>query len=73
MARPVGFSAAILRTAGGRSSLPTIRQIDARRQHSRRLLPDAHVIAATFALQQALPAARSGDQASLDDGLLGYR
>jgi hypothetical protein len=28
---------------------------------------------ATFALQQALPAALSGDTPALDDGLLGYR
>jgi aminoglycoside phosphotransferase (APT) family kinase protein len=34
---------------------------------------DAEAIAATFALQQALPAARSGDTPALDDGLLGYR
>jgi aminoglycoside phosphotransferase (APT) family kinase protein len=33
----------------------------------------ARLIAATFALQQALPAALSGDAASLDDGLLRYR
>jgi hypothetical protein len=30
-------------------------------------------IAATFALQQALPAVRNGDQASLDDGLREYQ
>jgi aminoglycoside phosphotransferase (APT) family kinase protein len=34
---------------------------------------DARLIAATFALQQALPAALSGDTESLDDGLSGYR
>jgi hypothetical protein len=33
---------------------------------------DARAIAATFALQQALPAALSGDHAMLADGLAGY-
>jgi hypothetical protein len=33
----------------------------------------ARAIAATFALQQALPAALSGDAASLADGLSTYR
>lgn len=36
-------------------------------------LADARAIAATFALQQALPAALSGDEAGLADGLAGYR
>ena len=36
------------------------------------LLADARAIAATFALQQALPAALSGDEASLADGLTRY-
>ena len=36
-------------------------------------IDDAKAIAATFALQQALPAALSGDTAALDDGLLHYR
>ncbi|MEV6522431.1 aminoglycoside phosphotransferase family protein [Longispora sp. NPDC051575] len=36
-------------------------------------LRHARSVQATFALQQALPAARSGDTANLDDGLLGYR
>jgi hypothetical protein len=39
----------------------------------RPLLDQARVIAATFALQQALPAALNGDKASLDDGLHEYR
>src|SRR5215469_9975554 len=42
---------------------------DRRRASARPLLAEARAIAATFALQQALPAARNGDQASLDDGL----
>jgi aminoglycoside phosphotransferase (APT) family kinase protein len=36
-------------------------------------LEDARAIMATFALQQALPAALSGDAEALDDGLLRYR
>ncbi|MGY0232037.1 phosphotransferase family protein [Longispora urticae] len=36
-------------------------------------LRSAQLVQAAFALQQALPAARSGDTANLDDGLLGYR
>jgi aminoglycoside phosphotransferase (APT) family kinase protein len=52
---------------------PLAARIDSRRGGARPLLADARVIAATFALQQALPAALSGDQASLDDGLLKYR
>jgi len=35
-------------------------------------LRDARAIAATFALQQALPAALSGDRVMLADGLAGY-
>ena len=48
-------------------------RLDARRHAGRRpTIGDARVIAATFALQQALPAALSGDQAMLADGLAGY-
>ena len=46
---------------------------DRRRASARPLLAEARVIAATFALQQALPAALNGDKASLDDGLRDYR
>jgi aminoglycoside phosphotransferase (APT) family kinase protein len=53
---------------------PLTVQIEQQRQSSdATLLPSARVIAATFALQQALPAALSGDVASLDDGLMQYR
>jgi aminoglycoside phosphotransferase (APT) family kinase protein len=52
---------------------PLAQRIDARRRGARSLLADARIIAATFALQQALPAALSGDQASLEDGLRQYR
>jgi hypothetical protein len=48
--------------------------VDARRHAGDTpVIDDARAIAATFALQQALPAALSGDVAALDDGLLGYR
>jgi hypothetical protein len=36
------------------------------------MLAEARLIAATFALQQALPAALSGDEESLADGLSRY-
>jgi aminoglycoside phosphotransferase (APT) family kinase protein len=39
----------------------------------RSMIGAARHIAATFALQQALPAVLSGDQESLNDGLSGYR
>lgn len=48
-------------------------RLAARRHAGHRLaLADARAIAATFALQQALPAALSGDRAMLADGLAGY-
>jgi aminoglycoside phosphotransferase (APT) family kinase protein len=48
-------------------------RLDAGRHAGRRpTIADARVIAATFALQQALPAALSGDRAMLADGLAGY-
>ncbi len=37
------------------------------------MIGTAQVIAATFALQQAMPAALSGDSESLADGLASYR
>jgi Ser/Thr protein kinase RdoA (MazF antagonist) len=37
------------------------------------MIAEAKIIASTFALQQALPAALNGDQASLDDGLSEYK
>jgi len=53
---------------------PLAARIEGRRRVSARpLLAEARVIAATFALQQALPAALNGDTASLDDGLREYR
>lgn len=53
---------------------PLARRIDARRHRGAGpMLADAKMIAATFALQEALPAALNGDQASLDEGLRQYR
>jgi aminoglycoside phosphotransferase (APT) family kinase protein len=50
------------------------QRIDGRRRSSSGpLFASARVIADTFALQQALPAALSGDVVNLDDGLTGYR
>jgi aminoglycoside phosphotransferase (APT) family kinase protein len=53
---------------------PLAVQLDAKRHDGEMpTVAAARAIAATFALQQALPAALSGDTAALDDGLLGYR
>jgi len=52
---------------------PLARRIDARRHGGdTSAIPVAEAIAATFALQQALPAALSGDAESLADGLATY-
>jgi aminoglycoside phosphotransferase (APT) family kinase protein len=53
---------------------PLAGELDAKRHGGQSpAFADATAIAATFALQQALPAALSGDKLSLDDGLTGYR
>jgi aminoglycoside phosphotransferase (APT) family kinase protein len=53
---------------------PLAERIDARRHDGGTpTIQAARAIAATFALQQALPAALSGDIPSLDDGLSTYR
>lgn len=53
---------------------PAAARIDRQRRSAiGPLMSSARVIAATFALQQALPAALSGDTPSLDDGLISYR
>jgi aminoglycoside phosphotransferase (APT) family kinase protein len=53
---------------------PLAVQLDAKRHEGETpALADAKAVAATFALQQALPAALSGDIPNLDDGLTGYR
>jgi len=52
---------------------PLAEQVDAIRQQDHSpTIPAARLIEATFALQQALPAARAGDAASLADGLTRY-
>jgi aminoglycoside phosphotransferase (APT) family kinase protein len=52
---------------------PLAERLDASRHAGRcPTIPDARIIAATFALQQALPAALSGDRVMLADGLAGY-
>jgi aminoglycoside phosphotransferase (APT) family kinase protein len=52
---------------------PLAERIDAKRHGGDMpTIPAAKAIAATFALQQALPAALSGDAASLADGLIPY-
>ena len=52
---------------------PLAERLDASRHAGRSpTIGDARTIAATFALQQALPAALSGDSAMLADGLAGY-
>jgi aminoglycoside phosphotransferase (APT) family kinase protein len=51
---------------------PLAEQLDGARHGGRGALPDARAIAATFALQQALPAALSGDHVMLADGLQNY-
>jgi aminoglycoside phosphotransferase (APT) family kinase protein len=52
---------------------PLAERLDAARHAGRcPTIGDARTIAATFALQQALPAALSGDSVMLADGLTGY-
>ena len=52
---------------------PLAERLDASRHAGRcPTIGDARTIAATFALQQALPAALSGDSVMLADGLAGY-
>lgn len=70
----IGDQAADLASIAATFGWPLAGRIDTcRRGRARPMLADARIIAATFALQQALPAARSNDQASLDDGLRQYR
>jgi aminoglycoside phosphotransferase (APT) family kinase protein len=70
----IGDQASDLASIAVTTGWPLAERIDTRRCGvARPMLADAKVIAATFALQQALPAALNGDQASLDDGLRDYR
>jgi Ser/Thr protein kinase RdoA (MazF antagonist) len=53
---------------------PLAEELDAKRHDGDTpTIADARAITATFALQQALPAALSGDKVALDDGLTAYR
>jgi aminoglycoside phosphotransferase (APT) family kinase protein len=53
---------------------PVAKRIDAiRHSGNTPTIAAAMVIATTFALQQSLPAALSGDTVNLDDGLINYR
>jgi aminoglycoside phosphotransferase (APT) family kinase protein len=70
----IGDQAADLASIAATIGWPLAERIDTRRRGGARpMLADAKIIAATFALQQALPAALNGDQAGLDDGLRQYR
>jgi Ser/Thr protein kinase RdoA (MazF antagonist) len=52
---------------------PLVRRVQARRDAvAGQLQAEAEIIASTFALQQALPAALNDDRASLEDGLREY-
>jgi aminoglycoside phosphotransferase (APT) family kinase protein len=70
----IGDQAADLASIAATTGWPLAGRIDTRRRGGARpMLADAKVIAATFALQQALAAALNRDEASLDDGLRQYR
>ena len=70
----IGDQASDLASIAVTTGWPLAARIDThRRDATRPMLADAKIIAATFALQQALPAALNEDQASLDDGLRDYR
>lgn len=69
----IGDQAADLASIAATIGWPLAGRIDTRRRGARPMLADAKIIAATFALQQALPAALNEDQAALDDGLSRYR
>jgi aminoglycoside phosphotransferase (APT) family kinase protein len=69
----IGSQANDLASMAATFGWPLATRIDRRlRDPAGSMLPAARRIFATFALQQALPAALSGDQVSLDDGLRRY-
>ncbi len=69
----IGSQANDLASLAATFGWPLAARVDRRlRDSGDRMLPAARRIFATFALQQALPAALSGDQATLDDGLSRY-
>lgn len=70
----IGSQADDLASIAATVGWPLARRVDAHRHGGDMpTVADAEAIAATFALQQALPAALSGDAASLADGLTAYR
>lgn len=70
----IGSQADDLASIAATFGWPLAVHLDARRHHGATpTVADAKAIAATFALQQALPAAVTGDTLALDDGLLTYR
>jgi aminoglycoside phosphotransferase (APT) family kinase protein len=70
----IGNQAEDLASIAATFGWPLALQLDARRHAGETpTVADAKAIAATFALQQALPAALSGDRLALDDGLTRYR
>jgi aminoglycoside phosphotransferase (APT) family kinase protein len=71
----IGNQANDLASIGVTIGWPLAERIDDRRRSAagRPALADAKIIAATFALQQALPAALIADTVNLDDGLRQYR
>lgn len=70
----IGSQADDLASIAATFGWPLAEQLDAKRHDGATpTLADAKAIAATFALQQALPAAISGDIPALDDGLTSYR
>jgi aminoglycoside phosphotransferase (APT) family kinase protein len=70
----IGSQADDLASIAATFGWPLARRVDARRHAGQTpTIAAAEAIAGTFALQQALPAALSGDAASLADGLTRYR
>lgn len=69
LGNPANDVASIAATYGWSVAIRAARDID----RGDEMLDQARHIRATFALQQALPAARSGDTASLEDALRTYR
>lgn len=70
----IGDQASDLASIAVTTGWPLAARIDNRRRGATRpMLADAKIIAATFALQQALPAALTGDPDRPDDGLKDYR
>jgi aminoglycoside phosphotransferase (APT) family kinase protein len=69
----IGSQADDLASLAATFGWPLAERLDASRHAGRcPTIGDARTIAATFALQQALPAALSGDSVTLADGLAGY-